>query len=345
MVTSPDLHVRRLGRLGHITLDRPSALNSLDHGMILGIRAALDAWLTDADVDAVLLRGTGRAFAGGGDIKVIAEALAAEDWPFIRAVYADEYRLDSVIHHYPKPVISFLDGIVMGGGAGISILGSHRVATERTRFAMPEVTIGSHPDAGGSWFLPRLPDFTGRYLGLTGTSIGAADCLDIGLATHFVPSEQLAALEADLAQDPSAVDDLLTRHGGAAGTPTLPRHAIRRLFGGDSLRAVLDALAAEGGPWAQTTRDALAAAAPTSLTATFRQLQRGAGLDLETALTYEYRLSIRMMAADDFREGVRALLLDRDRKPRWRPGSLAEVDGGAVEALFLPLDGGDLEFR
>ncbi|HIJ63997.1 MAG TPA: enoyl-CoA hydratase/isomerase family protein [Rhodospirillaceae bacterium] len=345
MPISPHLRVRRLGRLGHITLDRPAALNALDHGMIRGIRAALEQWRTDTDVVAVVMAGTGRAFAAGGDIKVIAEALAAGDWPFIRAVYADEYRLDSAIHHYPKPVISFLDGIVMGGGAGISILGSHRVATGRTLFAMPEVTIGSHPDAGGSWFLPRLPDFVGRYLGLTGTTIGAADCLDAGLATHFVPAERLPALLADLARDPASLEELLARYGGPAGAPKLERQTIRRVFGGASLQAVLDALADEVGPWAEATRQALAAAAPTSLVATFQQLQRGAGLDLELALTYEYRLSLRMMAADDFREGVRALLIDRDRAPRWRPATLAEVETSAVDALSLPLGREELDFR
>lgn len=345
MSISPHLQVRRQGRLGHILLDRPAALNALDHGMILGIRAALEGWLGDDEVAAVVMTGNGRAFAAGGDIKVIAEALNAEDWPFIRDVYADEYRLDHFIHHYPKPVISFLDGIVMGGGAGISILGSHRIATEHTRFAMPEVTIGSHPDAGGSWFLSRLPDFAGRYLGLTGTIIGAADCLDLGLATDFLPSGRLAELLALLAAEPDRIDALLRRFAADPGPPSLDRGALRRLFGGDSLAAVMQALAGERGDWAERTRQAMAAAAPTSLVATFSQLRRGAGLDLAQALVYEYRLSLRMMAAHDFREGVRALLLDRDRKPRWRPSSLAEVDGEAVAALARPLADGDLEFR
>jgi enoyl-CoA hydratase len=316
----------------------------------------LRQWAGDPAVHAVLIEGAGdRAFCAGGDVRAVYEAgkRIAGDPSFTSVFFAEEYRIIRRIHHYPKPYVAIIDGITMGGGAGVSVNGAFRVATERTMFAMPETGIGLFPDVGATRFLNLCPGRIGRYLGLTGARLGAADALYCGFATHFVPRERAPDLIAALTaiawrpgDEAAQVASVLARFAADPGPPPLGdrRLAIDRCFAGDTVEAILDALAAETeeADWAQETRAGLLAKSPTSLRITLRQLIAGRGFDLETALKLEYRLTQHVMAAHDFYEGVRAALVDKDQRPRWRPASLAEVDERAAEAYFAPLGPGGL---
>ncbi len=340
-----DRHIQAeiIGRLGRITLTRPAALNALTRAMIVEIHAQLRAWQTAPDVEAVLLRGEGRAFCAGGDIKAVWEAVG-RNAPY-SDFFWDEYLLDHAIHVYPKPVISFLDGFVMGGGAGISMLGSHRVATGRTAFAMPETAIGFYPDAGGTFFLSLLPLPLARYLGMTGARIDGADCAWCGLATHYIPSERLDAVEADLAANGAGgVEAALAKHQAPPPSSALERQAaaIDRSFGTAHLPEILGNLAAESGDWAEATRAHVATLSPYCMALTLRQLETGRALSLAQALVREYRMSLRMALGNDFREGVRAKLVERGYVPRWRSATAAELDPAALDALFAPLEEAEL---
>jgi enoyl-CoA hydratase len=336
------------------TLERPAALNALDLGMIRELAAAVGAWARDPSVAAVVLKGAGtRAFCAGGDIRGVCTARDCGNASATQDFFAEEYRLNRAIYRFPKPWVPLMDGITMGGGVGLSIYGSHRVATERTRWAMPETGIGFFPDVGGGWFLPRLPGALGRYLALTGATLGPADLLAAGIATHYVPSVGLEALEASLAQaswqgdrDPGEiVSHILASRAEDPGPAPLEalRPAIDACFGAASPEAILAALDRLASPWARETRDALAAKSPTSLRVTCRLLDEGGSRSLEEELAVEYRLSQRFVASHDFCEGVRAALVDRDHRPRWDPPRLADVTDEAVAAFFAPL--GDRELR
>ena len=343
--------------LAVLTINRPQALNALTLANYRRIDPALRAWATDPSVHAVVVRGAGdRAFCAGGDVRAVYEAgRGISGDPDLTAVFfREEYELIRRIHHFPKPYIAITDGITMGGGAGVSVNGAYRIATERTLFAMPETGIGLFPDVGATRFLNRCPGHVGRYLGLTGMRLNAADALYSGFATHFVTPEEIDPLMAALAgtkADHSGIDAILERHAidpGAAPLASL-RPAVDRCFAGDTVEAILDALAVEaagGGAdaeWADETRATLLTKSPTSLKITLRQLTIGRNYDLEAALALEYRLTQRVMAAHDFYEGVRAMLIDRDRKPQWRPATLAKVGDSMVDAYFAPI--GDRELR
>ena len=319
------------GGTGWVTLNRPKALNALTHAMARRLDARLAAWAEDDAIERVVIEGAGtRAFCAGGDIRDLYDVMGRGDDAFFDTFYRDEYRLNHRIHGYPKPYVALLDGVVMGGGVGVSIHGSHRIVTEHTLFAMPETGIGFFPDVGASWFLPRMPGETGVYLGLTGARLGAADALYCGVATHYAPRERLMDALDGFSADP--------------GPPPLAEHraAIDRCFAGQSVEAIILALEAEGGDWAAQTRAALAAKSPTSLKVTLRQLRRGAGLSFAEAMTLEFRLSQRFCAMPDFREGIRAVVIDKDRDPKWRPASLAEVSESHIDTYFAPPAGGDL---
>jgi enoyl-CoA hydratase len=351
----------RRGGLASLTINRPQALNALTLANYRRIAPALAAWAADPSVHAVIVRGAGdRAFCAGGDVRAVYEAgrgIAGD--PRLTAVFfAEEYRLIREIHRFPKPYIAVIDGITMGGGAGISVNGAYRVATERTLFAMPETGIGLFPDVGATRFLNRCPGRIGRYLGLTGARIGAADALYCGFATHFVGRDRIEALSCALAEhawrsgDAFAEAEALLAEFAADPGPSplaLSRRAIDASFPAGDIGAILAALgvAARGGEaaeWAAATRDALLGKSPTSLKVTLRQLIIGHDFDLDEALMLEYRLTQNFMAAHDFYEGVRAALIDKDQQPRWRPASLAEVSEAAVEAYFAPLGEHELRF-
>ena len=346
-----DIRFDRQGAVAIVTLDRPRALNALTFDMAAALDARLAAWAEDTDVAAVLIRGAGgRAFCAGGDIRALYDAARRGDL-YVRDFYRTEYRLNHRIKTYRKPYIALIDGIVMGGGVGVSVHGSHRVVSERCQFAMPETGIGFFPDVGGSWFLPRCPGRLGPYLGLTGARIGAADMLYCGLATHYMASAELAQLVSALERlartsDHGVVDALLGRMAGDLGEPPLAQHreVIDRCFGGDTIEEILARLAMERTPWAEEARAVLQRKSPTSLKVTLRQLRLGAALgEFAAAMRMEYRMALHMVAGHDFYEGVRAVVIEKHQAPRWRPPTLAEVSDEVVGRFFEPAGEPDLE--
>jgi enoyl-CoA hydratase len=294
----------------------------------------------------------GKAFCAGGDVLAIYEA-RQKSGPggYTADFFREEYTLIQRVHRFPKPYVALVDGITMGGGAGVAINGAHRVATERTVFAMPEVHIGLFPDVGASRFLNLCPGRIGRYLALTGKRLKAADALYCGFVTHYVPHERLDALidalaAIDGAAAPAQVGEVLARFHtdpGPAGLQSL-QPAIDRVFAGDSVEAIVAALGREDAEWAREAREAIARASPLSLEITFRQLELGRGMTIEEALSLEYRMTQHVMAGHDFFEGIRALLVDKDQRPRWQHASLAEVTAAEVQSYFAPIGARELRF-
>ena len=325
---------RRDGRAGRILLNRPKALNALDLPMIRAVAAALAAWRDDPRVHLVLIEGAGeRAFCAGGDIRALRQHQIDRDRAPIDAFFTEEYALNAAIAAYPKPYVALIDGICMGGGIGVSVHAPYRVATEHASFAMPETAIGFFPDIGASFFLPRLPGAVGTWLGLSGAWVGGADAVRAGLATHFAPRAALPALAASLAAEGIGA---LGAHAAplAEGTLGAWRPAIDRCFAAPTIPALLDLLAAETGQWAQDTRASLRAASPSALFWTRRLLREGAGRIVAECLAAEFALTRTVMAHPDFVEGVRAMVVDKDRAPRWTPPAVAEVQAATIAALF-----------
>lgn len=350
-----EILLNRGGGVASLTINRPQALNALGLDNYRRIAPALAEWASEPAVHAVVVRGAGgRAFCAGGDVRAIWEAGRAPGAgaEATAVFFREEYQLIHAIHRFPKPYIAIIDGITMGGGAGISVNGALRVATEHTLFAMPETGIGLFPDVGATRFLNRCPGEVGRYLGLTGARLGAADALYCGFATHFVPRDRVEPLLAALAEtlwttgsEFAQAEAALAGFAADPGPPPLAglQAAIDRSFAGETVEEILAALAAEprsdgaDAGWAAATRALLLGKSPTSLKVTLRQLQIGRHFDLAEALRLEYRLIHRFMAGHDFYEGVRAVVIDKDRAPRWRPAGLADVDEAMVAAYFAPL--------
>jgi enoyl-CoA hydratase len=337
-----DILFERRGAAGLITLNRPQALNAVNHGMVNALAARLAAWAADPAVTRVIIRAAGeRAFSAGGDIRALYDlgraARQADMLPFWR----DEYRLNNFIKHYPKPYVALIDGIVIGGGVGISVHGSHRVAGEKFQFAMPEVGIGFFPDVGATWFLPRLPGETGAYCALTGERLRVADALAAGIATHHVAGARFADLTDALAGT-VPVDAVIAAFADKPGEGALAalRPTIDRFFAGKSVEAILSALDAADGPHAEWARKAAAVIrtkSPTSLKVALAQVRRGAAWSFSECMRAEFRIVSRIVYGHDFYEGVRATIIDKDNAPRWRPAELAGVAEPAVEAHFAPL--------
>ncbi|MDG3441517.1 enoyl-CoA hydratase/isomerase family protein [Nitrospirillum amazonense] len=350
------------GAIGHVLLNRPKALNALTLDMIRIIDPQLAAWARDPAIKAVVIQGAGdRAFCAGGDVRAVWDSGKAlqrgeGDGAIARDFFREEYRLNRRIKRYPKPYIALLDGITMGGGVGLSVHGSHRVTTEKTLLAMPETGIGLFPDVGGGYFLSRLPGELGTYLALTGARLGAADAAYAGIATHHVPSAQLGALVDELAAASygahahATVDTLLARHATFPGEAPLAAHtpSIDRSFNAETVEEILACLGDEtqgfDDAWASATVKTLSQMSPTSLKVTLSQLRRGVSLEIEDVLVMEYRMTQAVMAGHDFYEGIRAQLVDKDRQPKWRPTTLAEVSESEVERHFQPVPSGDLTF-
>jgi enoyl-CoA hydratase len=357
-MTNDDIQFGREGGIGTVMLNRPQALNAFTLGMYRQFGPKLHEFAEDRTIHAVLIEGAGdRAFCAGGDVRAVYEAGKgiSGDPSFTSVFFAEEYRIISFIHHYPKPYLAILDGITMGGGAGVSVNGAYRVATEKTMFAMPETGIGLFPDVGATRFLNLCPGQIGRYLGLTGARLGPADALYCGFATHFVPRERVPELKGALTEtawDAGAgqaqVEAVLARFNTDPGPPPLAekRTVIDRCFAGDSVEAIFAALEAETGDpqWVAETRASLLTKSPASFRITLRQLILGPDMDLEDALKLEYRMTQHVMAAHDFYEGVRAALVDKDQTPRWRPATLAGFGEAAAEAYFASLGEGELTF-
>ena len=342
MTKSDEILFVQRGLLALITLNRPNALNALTLDMMKALDPRLDEWEAEPAIAAVVIQGAGeRAFCAGGDIRALYDSRATANSTYRADFYREEYTQNRRIFRYRKPYLALIDGITMGGGVGLSVHGSHRIATERTVFAMPETGIGLFPDVGGTYFLPRLPGELGMYLGLTGVRLKAPDMIYSGIATHYIPSGELSELiEALAAADPRVgwVDRVLARFHRAAGPATLAEnHAvIDRCFGKDSVEAILAALEAEASAWARDTLKILSTKSPTSLKITFRQLREGRRLDFEAAMVMEYRLCQFCMEGHDFFEGVRAVIVDKDNPPKWDPPTLGKVTRSLVDRAFAP---------
>ena len=338
-MTETPVIARVEGGLGRLTLNRPGALHALTTEMCRLMTEALLAWRGDPAVAAVVLDHAGpRGFCAGGDIRALSSA-DQDGGAAARAFFRTEYRLNALLFDYPKPTVALMDGVVMGGGVGISAPCRVRVATERTVFAMPETGIGLFPDVGGGWWLPRLPGKAGLWLALTGARLKAADMLLLGLATDYLPSARLPELLSRLAADPDALHAILADMGAAPGEPPYARASaqVDRLFAGESVAAILQALDADGGDWAREQVAGLRRMSPQALAVTFRQLMLGADAkSFAEEMAREYDLAGNVVLRPDIREGVRALLVDRDNAPRWSPASLEEVTPELVDALFAP---------
>lgn len=333
------------GRAGLITLNRPAALNALTLNMVRRMQRTLGDWATDETVERVVIAGAGaKAFCAGGDIRALYDWGRAGDGRFLD-FYREEYRLDTAIKRYPKPYVAIMDGITMGGGVGVSVHGSHRIATDRLTFAMPETGIGLFPDVGGTYFLPRCPGETGLYLGLTGARIKAADAIYTGIADAHVPSARLDALVGALAEADD-IDAVIADHASPAGDPPLDglRADIDRLFRHDGVAAILDTLDADGGEWSERTAGTIRTKSPTSLRIAYRQIREGAALEFEDCMKLEFRMVNRIMTGHDFFEGTRAVVIDKDRHPRWDPPSLDAVSDALVDEYFAPV-GNELQPR
>ena len=329
---SDHIKSEKRGALGLLTLNRPKALNALDHGMIAGLTAALQAWATDDGIKVVAIRGEGdRAFCSGGDIRAVQQMVAAGT-DGGAALLRDEYRMNALIGSYPKPFIALIHGICMGGGAGVSVHGKYRLADASLSFAMPETGIGFIPDVGSSFFLSRLPDGLGMYLGLTGLAIGQGDALEAGLMTHAVARADFEAVIEDLA---AGGDFKPFVRKAEPGMLAPHRKRIATLFAGHSVEAILERLDRDGSDFARDTAQTIRTRSPTSLKLVFRQLRMARDLDLKQCLAMEFRLANRVLPAHDFREGIRAALIDKDRNPKWQPSSLAGV--GDLDPFFVPL--------
>jgi enoyl-CoA hydratase len=339
MTNDQEILFERQGAAGIITLNRPQALNAVTHAMVLALRTQLDAWANDNAVTRVIVAGAGtRAFSAGGDIRHLYDLGRAGQHDEMLQFWRDEYPLNAAIKRYRKPYIALIDGIVMGGGVGVSLHGSHRVAGDRFSFAMPEVGIGFFPDVGATWFLPRMPGELGTYCGLTGERFTAAEALAAGVATHRIASARFSELiDALTRTDP--VDTVLAAFAEPAGEAAIMAHRaeIDRLFAQRRVEDILAALDGQQDDWAQKIAAIIRTKSPTSLKIALQQMQRGGRWDFATCMQAEYRIVSRIVHERDFYEGVRAVIVDKDNAPRWQPAALADVSDADVERYLAPL--------
>lgn len=346
-----DLDTHVLGevrnRIGHLTLNRPSGLNALTLDMVRGVRGYLDAWALDNHIQAVVLRGAGeRGFCAGGDIRSLYDSFKAGDTVH-EQFFAEEYALDQCLHHYRKPVLAVMDGYTLGGGMGLAQGAELRLVTERTRLAMPEVGIGYFPDVGASYFLSRVPGEIGTYLGVTGVQIEAADALYCGLADWFLESECLATLDERLDKLEWSSSPLKDLQGVLAklGVQTLPgaplnrlRPAIDHFFGLPDIASMIEQLqavtVADSHQWAENTAHLMQTRSPLAMSVTLELLRRGRHMSLDECFAMELHLDQQWFEHGDLIEGVRALLIDKDKKPRWNPPTLELLEPARVERFF-----------
>lgn len=330
------------GDIGEIQLNRPKALNSLTAAMCTALRQQLGYWQRDPKIKAVIIRGEGeRAFCAGGDVRSLHQcrdnkALAIE-------FFRQEYSMNKAIFHFTKPYIALLDGITMGGGAGVSMHGSYRIATEFFSFAMPETAIGFFPDIGAGYFLNRCPGYTGYYLGLTGATINAADAMALGLVNHFVSRTELETLtqalcRADFSKSPMlCVTEIISKHETDLVKSEILNHqtSIDRCFSASCVTDLLKALKAENTVWSEEVLTLLAKRSPTSLVVTLNYLQRAKSLSFDAVMQMDFNLAHAFMHHSDFFEGVRAVLVDKDQAPIWYPATIAEVTQEMIDDYFV----------
>jgi enoyl-CoA hydratase len=346
-----DILFERRGSAGLVTLNRPKALNAITHQMVRALAAKIDAWAHDDDVTRVIVTANGeRAFSAGGDIRALYELITAGRQEEALGFFREEYTLNTAIKRYPKPYVSLIDGIVMGGGVGISIHGSHRVAGERYAFAMPEVSIGFFPDVGATYALPRLAGEIGTWLALTGERMKAADAVLSGAATHHVKSHRFADLrEALCGTDPvnAVLADFMEGTGPGEAMPR--RRTIDRTFSQGSVEGILAALQREAqkvtdqAEWSASTAQNMRGKSPTSLKLALAQMRYGRTHSFEACMAAEFRIVSRIVYGSDMVEGVRAVIVTKDNAPRWSPGDLAAVPDDLISRHFAALPGNELE--
>jgi enoyl-CoA hydratase len=337
---SDDVLISTQDRVGRIRLNRPKAIHALNTEMCEVMSAALIGWVHDDSVEAVIIdHAEGRGFCAGGDVVMIARS-GSEDAADAKRFFFAEYRLNHLLFTYPKPTVAIMDGITMGGGVGISLPCDFRIATENTRFAMPETGIGLFPDVGGGWYLPRLPGRVGEFMALTGARLDGAECRYLGLATHYVEQAELADMIDRVANTPMRVQGPI---GTFASSPPEARieanlPLVTKLFASDRLEDVLAALEADESDWAQTELATLRSKSPLSCKVSLRLMAEGAKrTSFADEMKAEYSLAGRVVRTHDFREGVRALLIDKDNAPQWDPVTPEEVTDDMLDVLFAPL--------
>jgi enoyl-CoA hydratase len=338
-MNAADVIIETIGSCGAITLNRPAALNSLDLSMVRAIASALDLFENAAAVRSVVIRSAGeRAFCAGADIRALYQLGKDERRDAQLEFFRAEYRLNRRIKLYPKPTIALVRGIVMGGGAGLSVHATHCVAAESLDFAMPEAGIGFFPDVGATFFLPRLPGRFGEYIALTGARISCGDALALGLASDYVPSSRYVGLTQRLIDGEDASAAIAAEAEPAPASALMERRPLIDVcFAASTVAGIAASVEAREGAFARETRDALAAKSPTSLAIALRQVRIGAGLSIDEALRVEFRIAARILKGSDYYEGVRAAIIDKDRRPRWRPGAIDAVGDAEIDPYFLPL--------
>jgi enoyl-CoA hydratase len=326
--------------VGRIRLNRPKAIHALTREMCDAMSEVLLTWRDDPSIQLVLIdHAEGRGFCAGGDVVMLARS-GAEDAEDAKRFFFSEYRLNHLLFTYPKPTVAIMDGITMGGGVGISMPCEHRIATEATRLAMPETGIGLFPDVGGGWYLSRLPGRVGQFMALTGARLDASECVYLGLATNYVEQSKLEELHERILKAPARLKGTL---GAVSSTPPDAKieanlAAINRLFAPDTLEGVFGALEADESDWAQTELGTLRSKSPLSCKVSLRLLAEGASrASFAEEMRAEYALAGRIVRTHDFREGVRALLIDKDNNPQWDPPVPEAVDSEMLDVLFAPL--------
>jgi enoyl-CoA hydratase len=346
MTSEPEILFERRGTAGLVTLNRPQALNAVTLVMVRALHQQLDNWRDDPAVTRVVITSSGgRAFSAGGDLRQVYELGRGGRQDEALIYWREEYALNNAIKHYPKPYVALLNGIVMGGGVGVSVHGSHRLAGDKFLFAMPEVGIGFFPDVGATWFLPRLPGELGTFCAVTGERLGSADAVSGGIATHRVNSADIPKLIDALCEETS-VDQVVAAHARApeAGPVMARRAAIDRTFAGDTIEEILSNLDREAGTgqpdaqWAEATAATIRSRSPTSVKLALAQVRWGRARSFAECMRAEFRIVSRIVYDHDFYEGVRALIIDKDNQPRWRPATLAEVADKDIERYFLPIE-------
>ncbi|WEK44579.1 MAG: enoyl-CoA hydratase/isomerase family protein [Candidatus Sphingomonas colombiensis] len=332
-----DLIVETDGAVGRIRLNRPKAIHALNIAMCEGVLEALEAWRNEDALHVIAIdHAEGRGFCAGGDIRMLAES-GAKDGAEARAFFHTEYRMNHRLFTYAKDIVAFMDGITMGGGVGLSQPCRYRVATENTRLAMPETGIGLFPDVGGGWYLSRLPGRIGQYLALTGHRLNGAECLALGLATHYLPAERLPEAKTRIAERPKAALDALAVPAPEA--PILARRAeIDHLFASDRLEEVFAALAADDGDFARETLAILKTKSPQTMKVSLKLLLDGKAMaTFEDEMRQEYAVGSRVVQRHDFLEGVRAVIVDKDNAPQWNPPTPEGVSDHVIDQIFAPL--------
>jgi enoyl-CoA hydratase len=343
-----DVLIRVNGPIGHISLNRPKAIHALTLPMCHAMSAALTEWAGDDSIKAVILdHAEGRGFCAGGDIAFLRNSALNDGGVSGRQFFHDEYRLNHQMFTYAKPIVAFMDGITMGGGVGISQPAKYRVATENTRFAMPETGIGLFPDVGGGWYLSRLGGRLGQFLALTGARLDGSECLWTGLATHYVPHELLEDIKARIHDHPDRIAGILSEPVGTppkarieANADKIAKHFASERY--EDILASLEAAAEAGDDWAMKERDTLGTKSPQTCKVALRQLAESAALtDFADNMRMEYRIASRVLTRPDFAEGVRAVIVDKTNDPKWDPATPEGVTDDLLDAIFAPLPEGE----